>query len=94
MKKQNTWIRQTMLIVVVSILSGSVVSHRLNTEMKQLKSNNQKLQNENNKLQTKVDSLQGEMDVQKNITDHFVYLWEQMEGLHPKDAEKFKHETE
>lgn len=45
-------------------------------------------------LSSQVDSLKGEMESQQIVTEHFVYLWEQMEGLYPKDAKKIQHETE
>ena len=45
-------------------------------------------------LSSQVDSLKGEMQAQQMVTEHFVYLWEQMEGLHPEDAKKIQHETE
>ena len=41
-----------------------------------------------------IDSLKGEIEVQQSITDYYDRLWIRLSELHPKDAEKVKHETE
>jgi hypothetical protein len=49
---------------------------------------------EKSQLTNRVDSLMGELEAQKLITDYTDRLWIKLSELHPKDAEKVKHETE
>jgi hypothetical protein len=94
MKKEQLYLTISTAIIIILVISTAVVLNQKNQEIKELESLNDELSTQNFLLKTEVGDLKGEMESQQMVTEHFVYLWEQMEGLHPKDAKRIKHETE
>ena len=91
MKKENTWIRPLLVIIVISGLSALAVLNRTDAETKQLVSNNQM-------LEKKIDSLTTEIFILNSEIGRHEITREEILSKYPKIKAEYEnyyeHQTE
>ena len=91
MKKENTWIKPLIVIIVMSVLSGLVVLNRTDLETKRLVLKTQQLQND-------CDSLRDELFNEKVDAGRHELTRDEILSKYPKVKkeyeEYYEHQTE